>query len=170
MFLSEAMKSGQKIVTQYLRTNQLKLFFSNKYILLIIRIILGFIFVYAGAEKISNPEAFAISISNYRLLPIESLNIFAITLPWIELVAGILILFGIAVKENSTIIFSMLMVFTIAIAISLFRGLSIDCGCFGKGTQIGLLKLGENTLMIIGSFLLILFIHRLIVQCIHSIS
>jgi putative oxidoreductase len=131
--------------------------FSNKYLLLFIRIVLGFIFIYAGAEKISDPEAFAISISNYRLLPIESINIFAITLPWIELIAGVLVLFAIAVKENSTIIFSMLTVFTIAIVISLFRGLSIDCGCFGKGAQIGLLKLGENTLMIIGSFLLIVF-------------
>jgi putative oxidoreductase len=131
--------------------------FSNKYLLFIIRIILGFIFIYAGAEKISNPESFAISITNYRLLPITIINFFAITLPWIELVAGILIVFGISVKENSAIIFSMLLVFTLAIVISLFRGLSIDCGCFGKGTQIGLLKLGENTLMIIGSFILMVF-------------
>lgn len=132
-------------------------FYSNKYLLLVIRIILGFVFIYAGAEKISDPEAFAISISNYRLLPTAAINFFAITLPWIELVAGILLIFGIAVKENSSILFSMLLVFTIAIVISLFRGLSIDCGCFGKGTQIGLYKLGENTLMIIGTFLLMIF-------------
>jgi len=135
----------------------MKNIYSNKYLLLIIRIILGFIFIYAGAEKISDPEAFAISISNYRLLPIATVNFFAISLPWIELVAGVLLIFGIAVKENSSILFSMLLVFTIAIVISLFRGLSIDCGCFGKGSQIGLFKLGENTLMIIGSFLLMIF-------------
>ena len=135
----------------------MKNFYSNKYLLLIIRIILGFIFIYAGAEKISDPEAFAISISNYRLLPTAAINFFAIILPWIELVAGILLIFGIAVKENSSILFSMLLVFTIAIVISLFRGLSIDCGCFGKGTQIGLYKLGENTLMIIGTILLMIF-------------
>jgi uncharacterized membrane protein YphA (DoxX/SURF4 family) len=135
----------------------MKIFYSNKYLLLTIRIILGFVFIYAGAGKISDPEAFAISISNYRLLPAVAINFFAITLPWIELVAGILLIFGIAVKENSSILFSMLLVFTIAIVISLFRGLSIDCGCFGKGTQIGLYKLGENTLMIIGSFLLMIF-------------
>ena len=135
----------------------MKNFYSNKYLLLIIRIILGFIFIYAGAEKISDPEAFAISISNYRLLPTAAINFFAIILPWIELVAGILLIFGIAVKENSSILFSMLLVFTIAIVISLFRGLSIDCGCFGKGTQIGLYKLGENTLMIIGTIILMIF-------------
>ncbi len=135
----------------------MKNFYSNKYLLLVIRIILGFVFISAGAAKISDPEAFAISISNYRLLPITAINFFAIILPWIELIAGILLIFGIAVKENSSILFSMLLVFTIAIVISLFRGLSIDCGCFGKGTQIGLFKLGENTLMIIGTFLLMIF-------------
>lgn len=135
----------------------MKNLFSNIYLLLLIRLVLGFIFIYAGAEKISDLEAFAISISNYRLLPVSTLNFFAITLPWIELVAGVLMVFGIAVKENSSIVFSMLIIFTIAIIISLFRGLSIDCGCFGKGSQIGLLKLGENTLMIIGSFLLMIF-------------
>lgn len=135
----------------------MKNLFSNKYLLLVLRYTISFIFIYAGIEKIANPETFAISISNYRLFPISIINFFAITLPWIELVSGILLLFGIAVKENSSIIFSFLLVFTIAIIISLFRGLSIDCGCFGKGTQIGLMKLGENTLMIIGSFLLIVF-------------
>jgi putative oxidoreductase len=130
---------------------------SNKYLLFIIRIVIAFIFIYAGAEKISNPDDFALSISNYRLLPNSSLNFFAITLPWIEIVAGILLLFGISVKENSAIIITMLSVFTIVIIISLFRGLNIDCGCFGKGTQIGLLKLGENLLMITGSFLLMFF-------------
>lgn len=130
---------------------------SNKYLLFIIRIVIAFIFIYAGAEKISNPEDFALSISNYRLLPIASLNFFAVILPWIEIVSGILLLFGISVKENSAIILSLLLLFTIAIVISLFRGLSIDCGCFGKGTQIGLFKLGENLLMIVGSLLLTVF-------------
>lgn len=130
---------------------------SNKYLLFIIRVIIAFIFIYAGAEKISYPDDFALSISNYRLLPIASLNFFAVILPWIEIVSGILLLFGISVKENSAIILSLLLLFTIAIVISLFRGLSIDCGCFGKGTQIGLFKLGENLLMIVGALLLTVF-------------
>lgn len=135
----------------------MKRILTNKYFLLLIRVSIGFIFIYAGAEKISDTEAFAISISNYRLLPISTLNFFAITFPWLEIITGILLLFGIAVKENSTIIFVMLSIFTIAIIISLFRGLSIDCGCFGKGTPIGLLKLGENLLMIVGLLILIVY-------------
>ena len=135
----------------------MKTILSNKYLLLIARFLIAFIFIYAGAEKISDPDTFAISISNYRLMPVWTLNIFAITLPWIEVISGVLLLFGIAVKENSSIIFSLLLVFTIAIVISLLRGLSIDCGCFGKGSMIGLTKLAENLLMLIGALLLIAF-------------
>ncbi len=130
---------------------------SNKYLLLIIRFTIGFVFVYAGAEKISNPNEFSVSILNYRLFPIILLNCPAITLPWIEIISGILLIFGVAVKENSTIIFSLLLFFSLAIVISLLRGLDFDCGCFGKGTQIGLMKLGENLLMLAGSFLLIVY-------------
>lgn len=129
-------------------------FLSNKYLLFLIRLGISLIFIYAGAEKIADPDDFALAISNYRLLPTSTINLFAITLPWIEIVTGILLLFGISVKENSAIIFVMLSVFTLAIVISLIRGLNIDCGCFGNGTQIGLLKLGENLLMIVGSVLL----------------
>lgn len=132
-------------------------FLKNKYVLFICRVIIAFIFIYAGAEKISNPESFAVSISNYKILPTSIINIFAITLPWIELVSGVLLLLGISVKENSIINLSLLFVFTLAIIISIFRGLNIDCGCFGADNKIGLLKLFENSLMIFSTFLLAMY-------------
>ncbi len=129
-------------------------FLTNKYLLLVFRIIIAIIFIYAGAEKISDPESFAIAISNYKLLPTVTINLLAISLPWIEIVSGILLLFGISVKENSAIILSMLAVFTLGIAISLIRGLNIECGCFGSDNKIGLLKLFENFLMILATLAL----------------
>ena len=135
----------------------MKKLLSNSYLLFFFRILLGFLFIYAGAEKISDPAGFSTSISNYKLLPIYTVNFFAITMPWIEIVAGILLVFGIAVKENAFIINVMLIVFIVAISISLARGLSIDCGCFGKGNQIGIQKLIENTLMFFAGVLLILY-------------
>lgn len=130
---------------------------SNKYFLFFLRIILGFVFIYAGAEKISDPSAFSTSISNYRLLPVYLVNLFAITMPWIEIATGIMLIFGISVKENVFILNALLLVFIIAIAISLARGLSIDCGCFGKGNQIGLQKLVENSIMFFAGVLLIIY-------------
>jgi uncharacterized membrane protein YphA (DoxX/SURF4 family) len=132
---------------------------NNKYLLLLLRIVLGIIFIYAAIEKISDPAAFSNSINNYRLLPLSLINFFAITLPWIELSAGLLLLFGVYVKENSTVISTMLVVFFIAISISLARGLDIDCGCFGTsdGAKVSLIKLGENLVLIFIGFLLIKF-------------
>ena len=132
---------------------------TNKYFLLLCRIVIGFIFLYAGMEKISDPSGFASSINNYKLLPFPLVNIAALILPWIEVTAGILLIFGIRVKENAFIISGLLGIFTIAIIISLLRGLNIDCGCFGtlSGTKIGIQKLIENILMFLAGVMLLYF-------------
>ena len=132
---------------------------TNKYFLLVCRIIIGFVFLYAGMEKISDPSGFARAINNYKLLPFPLINIAALILPWIEVTAGILLIFGIRVKENAFIISGLLGIFTIAIIVSLFRGLNIDCGCFGtlSGAKIGIEKLIENILMLLAGVLLVYF-------------
>jgi len=134
-------------------------FFNNKYLLTIIRLFLGFIFVYAAITKISDAEEFSLAIYNYKLLPLAFVNILAIILPWIELCSGILLIFGISVKENSAIIFGLLIIFIIAVTISLFRGLDISCGCFGtvEGSKVGLLKILENIGLLVLSILLLKF-------------
>lgn len=129
---------------------------SNNYFLLLLRIILSLVFIFAGIEKISSPAVFSESISNYKLFPSFHINFSAITLPWIELISGVLLLFGVSVKENAAIITALLVFFTIAVIISLFRGLNIDCGCFGTqlGEKVGMLKVGENIFLIVCGVLL----------------
>ena len=130
---------------------------NNKYLLFTIRLFLGFVFIYASVTKISDPEGFAQAIYNYKLLPLFLVNILAVILPWVELCAGILLIFGITVKENSAIINGLLLIFIIAIIISLFRGLDINCGCFGTvdGSKVGLIKILENIGLLILGFILI---------------
>jgi putative oxidoreductase len=132
---------------------------SNQYFLVSIRIVLGFVFIFAAISKAAEPEAFAKAIYNYKLLPLFLINILAITLPWIELSAGLLLVFGVSVKENSAILSGMLLVFIIAIAISLARGLNIDCGCFGTvdGSKVGLMKILENIGLLLLGLILIKF-------------
>jgi len=137
----------------------MKKILTNKYLLLFSRIILGLVFIFAGAEKISDPEQFAVAISNYRIFPVLTLNIISITLPWLEVFAGILLLFGISIKENSAIVGSLMIFFTVFVFAALLRGLDIDCGCFGTsdGQKVGLLKILENIGLIILSFHLYFF-------------
>ena len=132
---------------------------TNKYFLFTLRIILSIIFIISGIEKISNPEEFAQSIENFRMLPIFSINIFAMFFPWLEVITGILLFFGVKIKENSFLITGMLGVFTIGVIAAVLRNLDIDCGCFGTlhAQKIGLLKIFENILLIFSVILVYLF-------------
>jgi putative oxidoreductase len=136
----------------------MKKILSNSYLLLALRFILGFIFIYAGAEKIASPIKFAESISNYQLLNAFFIAATSVLLPWIEVFCGIMILAGVAVKENAAIISAMLTVFIIAGIISLIRGLDIDCGCFGDASaKLGFMKIFENLLLLGAGIILIFF-------------
>ncbi|MBT8378231.1 MAG: DoxX family membrane protein [Ignavibacteria bacterium] len=130
---------------------------NNSFLLLVARLVLGFVFIFAAVSKAAEPESFAQVIANYKLLPDFLINICAIVLPWIELCAGLLLLFGISVKENSVILSTLLIIFIAAISISLLRGLDIECGCFGTvdGAKVGLIKILENIgLLLLGLLLL----------------
>lgn len=131
----------------------------NKYFIFGIRIVLGFLFILAAIEKIAQPEEFAKAITNYRLLPNATVNVFAIVLPWVELLAGLSIFVGLLTRGSSIIITFLLGVFILAIAISLARGLDISCGCFGTADarKVGWITLGEDLLMLLGSLLLYYF-------------
>jgi uncharacterized membrane protein YphA (DoxX/SURF4 family) len=114
------------------------------------RWVLGGVFLVAAAPKILNPDKFAIDISNYRLLPYAWIHLLAITLPWIELVAGGLLVLGAWVRASSWIITGMMVVFVGVIASALARGLNIECGCFGTvlGRQIGLTSLAADVVLL----------------------
>jgi putative oxidoreductase len=131
----------------------------NRYLLLAVRLVLGFLFVFASVEKISQPEEFAKAIMNYHLVFIPAVNILAIVLPWIELFAGLFLLSGILVRASSLLLTLLLCVFALAISISIARGLDISCGCFGTmaARKVGWTAIGEDVLMLAGSVLLCFF-------------
>lgn len=126
------------------------LFIQNKYVIRSARILFGLIFVMAGMEKIVNPSGFAQSIANYKILPQTFINITAIILPWFELICGILLIFGIWIKENLFILNVLLIIFIVLICISILRGLDINCGCYGNVhyQKIGWIKIIENLLLL----------------------
>jgi uncharacterized membrane protein YphA (DoxX/SURF4 family) len=115
----------------------------DKILPLIFRLALGGVFIFAAVPKIIAPEKFAQAISNYRMLPNEWLNLLAITLPWVELLAGILLVVGAWVRASAWAVTGMCVMFLVAISSAVSRGLNIDCGCFGtvSGRRIGLASL-----------------------------
>ncbi|MCU7494119.1 MAG: DoxX family membrane protein [Ignavibacteria bacterium] len=138
---------------------KLKNIISNEYLLLMARIALGGVFIFAGMQKISDPSGFAKAIYDYRIFPEAIINFFAVTLPWLELVSGLLLLFGILVRENAAILNSLLFLFIILVAISIARGLNIECGCFGTSSVLrtGWQKVLENSALALLGFYIIYF-------------
>lgn len=108
----------------------IKKFIAHPYTALIGRILLGGIFIYASLSKILNPDQFAQAVMNYRVVPLVSVNLFAIVLPWLELVSGILLLVGLLTGGSIVMITVLMALFLGAIGSALLRGLDISCGCF----------------------------------------
>ncbi len=124
-------------------------YIGNKYFIVLCQLSVALVFIFAGAEKINNAESFAAAISNYRILPDFTINLIAITLPWIEFISGLLLLFNVNVRENIAILNTLLFLFIVMVTIAVIRNLNIECGCFGarNGQKVGLLKIGENILL-----------------------
>jgi uncharacterized membrane protein YphA (DoxX/SURF4 family) len=105
----------------------------RKYLTLTLRIILGWVFLCAGGLKIAEPVAFAGSVAAYKLLPTFGNYLVAATLPWVEVLCGLLLIIGYRVRAGTTLVLLMNLVFAVAIISAIVRGLDIDCGCFRQG-------------------------------------
>lgn len=130
---------------------------SNDYFVLAGRIILGLVFIIASIEKMADPAAFATSIGYYKLISHDIALIVATFLPWIELLCGMGLLFGVYLRGSSLLAFLMLVVFTGGVLSALARGLDISCGCFTQDPavgKIGVMKVVENSLLIVLSIIL----------------
>lgn len=125
------------------------------YAIAITRIYLALVFIISGLDKINDLQTFSQSIENYKILPVFMVNIVAIFIPWIELIAGGFLLLGIYIKENSTIILVLLVVFTLGVISAIVRNLDIECGCQGTfdGQKVGMLKIIENTALMFVAYL-----------------
>ena len=101
------------------------------------RLILAAVFLLASVPKIITPHEFALAVFRYQLLPDTAINLTAIFLPWIELVAALAILVPRTSAAAAAILLALLAVFTAAISIDLVRGIDISCGCFTLDADAG---------------------------------
>lgn len=108
----------------------MKSWLTHPWLTIRVQLALGALFVIAAIPKIADPPSFAHMIYNYRIVPGSLINLMALTMPWVELLAGLALITGVWKRAALGLIGAMLVVFIIAIAINLARGNAIDCGCF----------------------------------------
>jgi uncharacterized membrane protein YphA (DoxX/SURF4 family) len=129
-----------------------------------VAIVLGAIFVYASLDKIAHPAEFARIAYHYRILgPNQSVgpwlpNLLAVTLPWIEIVAGLFLISGLWRREAAGVVAVLLVAFVGAVSWALLHGIDIEnCGCFtvsAAGRRAGRNLLLEDLAMLAGAVVL----------------
>ncbi len=117
---------------------RLRILLRSPYLSAILRVILGALFVMASWDKILHPARFAEDVANYALLPPLLVNLWALVLPWAEMIAGLLLILGLLSRSSSLILLLLLVSFIVAISINMIRGSQIDCGCFGSGEELAI--------------------------------
>src|SRR5438105_3532381 len=97
----------------------------------IVEIIIGGVFIYAGATKALDPIRFANDIDNYKILPWMIGVRLAFYLPWLEIFCGLALIARRLYLGGLSILTALVSVFILASVVAKARGIDISCGCFG---------------------------------------
>jgi putative oxidoreductase len=113
------------------------------------RLVLGGIFVYAGFSKLLMPNmhlwpmfvlkfsismnisVFAQQVESYKMISPEASQVVAHTLPFAEIVLGLLLLMGWRLRIWATATTAIMMGFVAVVTRAYLLHMDINCGCFG---------------------------------------
>lgn len=119
------------------------------------RVALGAVFVYAAYTKLRQPwMLFAFSVNSYQMLPEWAVTVAARTVPWLELVLGLLLIVGYGLQYVAAAASALFLVFFGVMLRAHFKGLGIDCGCFGIGEALSVRTLVRDGLLVLLSLAL----------------
>lgn len=118
------------------------------------RIVLGGIFLYAGIAKLTMPNAhlwpyiflklsvssnlmlFQQQVESYKMLSPEAAGFLAHTLPFVEMVTGLMLLIGWRLKIWATLVTLILLGFLAVVTRAYLLHMDINCGCFGTPEKL----------------------------------
>lgn len=100
---------------------------------LLARLLLGGVWIVAGALKVGDPDASITAVRAYQLLPLGAADLVGRVLPMLELVLGVCLVAGLLTRIGGVVSALLQVAFIVGIASVWARGISINCGCFGDG-------------------------------------
>jgi uncharacterized membrane protein YphA (DoxX/SURF4 family) len=127
---------------------------ARRVIIWIGRLVLGGIFVYAGFSKFLLPNthlwpmfvlrfslsmnlsSFAQQVESYKIISPEASQLVAHTLPFVEIVLGLLLLIGWRLRIWATAITVIMAGFLAAVTRAYLLHMDINCGCFGTPEKL----------------------------------
>lgn len=105
------------------------------WLMIVLRLVLGGIFLSSGYAKLAHLDLFYQSAQGYQILTPELTQLYAGALPWLEMLAGACLLLGLWTRFAAILTANLLITFLMAIGWVLVTGKAADCGCFLGGTQ-----------------------------------
>lgn len=104
---------------------------------LVARLGLAAVWLISGVIKAAAPAETLVAVKAYRLLSPGTAATVAAVLPYLEIALGLLLVVGLATRLTAILSAIVLVVFIAGVVSAAARGLSIDCGCFGGGGDVG---------------------------------
>jgi putative oxidoreductase len=118
-------------------------------------LLFGALFLWSGLIKVLDPLSFTDAVRNFRIVGDPYTVLVAMWIPWVEIIAGVAVMFDRWQRAGAAILVGALLVFTFAVILAWVRGLDISCGCFGEESDVNYpVKLLQNTLLISWGILL----------------
>jgi drug/metabolite transporter (DMT)-like permease len=129
------------------------------------RLILGPIFIYAGYSKAFLPNShfwpwfffkfslatnianFAFQVEAFKLLPPWGVQFVAHTLPFTEIILGVLVLIAWRLKIWATLLALIMCGFSVVVTRAFLLHMNINCGCFATPQPIDFTKVLEDAAM-----------------------
>lgn len=118
-------------------------------LLLVLRGILGSLFLFSGLIKIGvfegwgDPQGFAGAVHAFRVFHDDLIPFAAYAIPWTEVICGGCLILGFGARGAAALTIIMLLAFVVGMVSVLYRHLDVTCSCFGghladKLTPLGL--------------------------------
>jgi len=107
----------------------------KRYLWRVVAVIIGGLFIYAGAVKVVDPAEFARDIDNYKMLPWQMGVGLGLYLPWLEIFCGLALIVRVLYRGSVFILTALMALFIVITIIAKARGLDISCGCFGHASK-----------------------------------
>ncbi len=104
----------------------------NRYLSFALRLVVGVTFIVSAVAKLPEKAAFVDEVAEYALLPDALAQVYGTALPWVEITVGSLLLLGLFSRLASGVGMLAALSCIIANSIVLYRGLNMECGCFGE--------------------------------------
>ncbi|MDX2111165.1 MAG: MauE/DoxX family redox-associated membrane protein [Verrucomicrobiota bacterium] len=104
----------------------------KQWLWLILAVLLAAIFAVSGGLKLADPGKFLFDVQAFKLLPYPLAFATALWLPWFEVICAFGLLIPCLRRGAALSLALACVAFIIVLALAHFRGIHLDCGCFGK--------------------------------------